>query len=81
MTTDGLVDFGGPTEAASEHNIQATLESEEIPALACLRLIMLANEGGGEDNIGVAVVRVTRQHDASDRMTLTQVFPAVSGLC
>ena len=25
------------------------LESEEIPSLACLRLILLANEGGGED--------------------------------
>ncbi len=79
LTTDGLVDFAGPTEAAAERNIKAVLEAEEIPALACLRLILLANEGGGEDNIGVAVIRVTEHHPLH-RVGQIQAFPPVDAL-
>lgn len=79
LTTDGLVDFAGPTEKAAERNIQHVLESEEIPSLAALRLILMANEGGGEDNIGVAVVRATTPHDGS-RMPILQAFPPVPEL-
>jgi len=75
ITSDGLVDFAGPTEAAAEATIRDVLLQEEIPSLACLRLILTANEGGGEDNIGVAVIRVTDYHSNMDRMSITQVFP------
>ncbi len=79
MTTDGLIDFAGPNEDVSERNVKAVLQAEEIPALACLRLILLANEGGGEDNIGVAVLRVT-EHHPGQRGVLVQSFPPVEGL-
>lgn len=75
LTTDGLIDFAGPTEHAAEENIRQVLLQEEIPALACLRLILMANEGGGEDNIGVAIIRVTEHHAHTDRLLLTQSFP------
>lgn len=57
MTTDGLVDFAGTNLLASEDNILAILLAEPDPALACLELILLANRGGGGDNIGLSVVR------------------------
>ena len=79
LTTDGLVDFAGPTEQAAERNIKGVLQREEIPALAALRLMVMANEGGGEDNIGVAVVRVTAPHQGA-RMPILQAFPAVPEL-
>ena len=79
LTTDGLVDFAGPTEQAAERNIKAVLQREEIPALAALRLMVIANEGGGEDNIGVAVVRVTDPHEGA-RMPILQAFPKVPEL-
>ncbi|MBH24001.1 MAG: hypothetical protein CMH57_06040 [Myxococcales bacterium] len=77
LTTDGLIDFGGPTEAAAERNIQTILEAEEIPSIACLKLIVLANEGGGEDNIGMSVIRVTERKDGAGgfRGALVQAFP------
>jgi len=56
MATDGLVDFAGADIVSAEENIQANLLSEADPALACLELIVLANRGGGGDNIGVGVV-------------------------
>jgi serine/threonine protein phosphatase PrpC len=79
LTTDGLVDFAGPTEQAAERNIKSVLLREEIPALAALRLMVMANEGGGEDNIGVAVIRVTAPHEGA-RMPILQAFPAVPEL-
>ncbi len=57
MTTDGLVDFAGTNLHASEDNILSVLLSEPSPALACLELILLANRGGGGDNIGLSVIR------------------------
>ena len=57
LTTDGLVDFAGTNLHAAEDNILSVLLSEPSPALACLELILLANRGGGGDNIGLAVVR------------------------
>lgn len=79
LTTDGLIDFAGPTPAIAERNIKAILESEEIPALACLRLIMLANEGGGEDNIGLGIIRVTEHHPLH-RASALQSFPPTDTL-
>lgn len=79
LTTDGLIDFAGPTPAIAERNIKAVLESEEIPALACLRLIMLANEGGGEDNIGLGIIRVTEHHPLH-RASALQSFPPTDTL-
>jgi serine/threonine protein phosphatase PrpC len=55
LTTDGLIDFAGGNVEASEENILATLLSEPNPDLACLELVLLANRGGGGDNIGVGV--------------------------
>ena len=57
MTTDGLVDFAGTNLLASEDNILSILLAEPDPALACLELILLANRGGGGDNIGLSVIR------------------------
>ena len=56
MTTDGLTDFAGSNSFAAEENILATMLAEPDPALACLELILLANRGGGGDNVGVGVV-------------------------
>lgn len=57
LTTDGLVDFAGGNMISAEENIQATLLAEPDPALACLELILLANRGGGGDNIGLGVAQ------------------------
>lgn len=57
LTTDGLVDFAGANSFAAEDNIHAVLASEPDPALACLELVLLANRGGGGDNIGVGIVQ------------------------
>lgn len=57
LTTDGLVDFAGPNPQAAEENIQAVLVAEPDPALACLELILLANRGGGGDNVGVGIAQ------------------------
>lgn len=57
LTTDGLVDFAGPNLLTSEDNILSILLAEPNPDLACLELILLANRGGGGDNIGLSVVR------------------------
>ena len=59
MTTDGLIDFGGANTLASEDNILSILLAENNPALACLELILLANRGGGGDNIGMALAKFT----------------------
>ena len=56
MTTDGLVDFGGPNPFAAEENILAAMLAEPDPALACLELILLGNRGGGGDNLGVGII-------------------------
>lgn len=79
LTTDGLLDFAGPTPAAAERNIKAILETEEVPSMACLRLILLANEGGGEDNIGMAIIRVIEHHPLQ-RAGIFQAFPPVPAL-
>lgn len=57
LTTDGLVDFGGANMLVAEDNILAILLSEPEPSLACLEMILLANRGGGGDNIGLAIAR------------------------
>ena len=79
LATDGLIDFAGPDPRTAERNIKTVLEGEEIPSLACLRLILLANDGGGEDNIGVAVLRVTARH-AEHRGKLIISFPPVEAI-
>ncbi len=57
LTSDGLIDFAGPNPYASEENVLAVMLSEPDPALACLELILLANRGGGGDNIGMAIAQ------------------------
>ena len=57
VTTDGLVDFAGANLLAAEDNILSVLLSESDPALCCLKMILLANRGGGGDNIGLAIAR------------------------
>ena len=59
MTTDGLIDFGGANTLASEDNILSLMLAENNPALACLEMILLANRGGGGDNIGIALAKFT----------------------
>lgn len=58
LTTDGLIDFAGPNPFASEENVLAVMLAEPDPALACLELILLANRGGGGDNIGVGIIHL-----------------------
>jgi PPM family protein phosphatase len=57
LTTDGLVDFAAANMLAAEDKIHQMLVSEPEPALACLELILVANRGGGGDNIGVGIVK------------------------
>ncbi|QDG54284.1 hypothetical protein FIV42_27125 [Persicimonas caeni] len=57
LTTDGLVDFASANMLTAEDLIHQVLVSEPDPALACLELILLANRGGGGDNIGVGIVK------------------------
>lgn len=57
LTTDGLIDFAGANAQAAEDNVLTILLAEADPALACLELILLANRGGGGDNIGLAIAR------------------------
>ncbi|MFP4597705.1 MAG: protein phosphatase 2C domain-containing protein [Persicimonas sp.] len=57
LTTDGLVDFAAANMLSAEDKIHQMLVSEPDPALACLELILLANRGGGGDNIGLGIVK------------------------
>ncbi len=57
LTTDGLVDFAGANPFAAEENVLAVMLAEPDPALACLELILLANRGGGGDNIGIGIAQ------------------------
>lgn len=59
FTTDGLIDFAAVNMLAAEDHIHNILVSEPDPGLACLELILLANRGGGGDNIGVGIVKFT----------------------
>jgi serine/threonine protein phosphatase PrpC len=52
LCSDGL------TRMVTEPEIAGTLQSEPDPAKAAARLVSLANEQGGADNITVVVVRV-----------------------
>ena len=57
MTTDGLLDFAGANALASEDNILSIMLSESNPSLAALEMILLANRGGGGDNIGIGILK------------------------
>lgn len=59
LCTDGLFDYAGSTYEESERNIRTIVLQEPHPGLASLELILLANRGGGGDNIGVALVKVS----------------------
>ena len=53
LCSDGL------SNLVTEEEIQAqTLQSQENPQLACQKLVDLANNKGGEDNITVACIRI-----------------------
>jgi len=58
LCTDGLFDYAGSTYEESEGNIRRIVLGETHPGLSCLELILLANRGGGGDNIGVALLKV-----------------------
>ena len=53
LCTDGLWEM-----VRDEREIAAVLQQERTPEGACQRLVAAANRAGGEDNIGVVVVRV-----------------------
>jgi len=57
LTTDGLLDFAGSNAISAEDNILAILLHEPNVDLACLEMILLANRGGGGDNIGLGLLR------------------------
>ena len=56
LCSDGLTDFAGITEEASERAILSAVENEPQPEIALLDLVHLANKGGGGDNIGAALL-------------------------
>jgi PPM family protein phosphatase len=51
MCSDGL------TRMVTEPEIAGTLQAETVPGAAAEKLISLANESGGVDNVTVIVVR------------------------
>ena len=57
LATDGLLDFAGANPLSSEDNILSILLAESNPALAALEMILLANRGGGGDNIGISITK------------------------
>jgi protein phosphatase len=59
LTTDGLLDFAGTNQLVAEDNVLSILLTEPNPDLACLEMIVLANRGGGGDNIGLSIARFT----------------------
>jgi len=63
LCTDGLFDYAGATYEESEANIRRRVLAEAHPGIACLELIVLANRGGGGDNVGVALLKV---HDEEE---------------
>ncbi len=58
ICSDGVTDYIAHTPDAAMHVIRSVICSENIPALACLEFIMLANRNGGGDNITAAVCYV-----------------------
>ena len=63
LCTDGLFDYAGESYEESEENIRQRVLIEEHPGIACLELIVLANRGGGGDNIGAAIIKVSSGRD------------------
>jgi serine/threonine protein phosphatase PrpC len=59
LCTDGLFDYAGSSYEESEEHIRQRVLTEEHPGIACLELILLANRGGGGDNIGLALIHVS----------------------
>jgi protein phosphatase len=57
LCSDGL------TEMVTDEAIAAILDAEADPERACTKLVALANEAGGRDNITILIVRF----DAADR--------------
>lgn len=57
LTTDGLIDFAGSSPLNAEDNILSLMLAEPNPNLAALELILLANRGGGGDNIGIGLLK------------------------
>lgn len=66
LSTDGLFDYAGSTYEESEANIRRRVLSESHPGIACLELLVLANRGGGGDNIGVALIKVLNDEGRPD---------------
>lgn len=63
LCSDGLFDYAGATYEESEANIKRIVVSENHPGIACLELILLANRGGGGDNIGVVLLKAFADKD------------------
>ena len=61
LCSDGLFDYAGSTYEESEANIRQRVLSESHPGLSALELIILANRGGGGDNIGIAMLKVLNE--------------------
>jgi len=58
LTTDGLLDYASYDIGDTETIIARTILTVPDPALACLELILIANRGGGGDNIGIGILSV-----------------------
>jgi protein phosphatase len=54
LCSDGLWEM-----VHSDDKIVEIIEKARTPKKACKRLISAANDGGGEDNIGVVVVKIS----------------------
>ena len=55
LCTDGVTDYLGDTDNASEAALTQMLLREPTPELLCLDILTAANRGGGGDNIGIAI--------------------------
>jgi protein phosphatase len=65
LTSDGVPDYGGLDEEDAEENIRRAVETAPGAPWAAFELVVLANHGGGGDNIGCIVLRFgSTMHDA-----------------
>ena len=59
LTTDGILDYIDCDVEESEKKIAQIVRHSSNAAIACLELILQANMGGGGDNCGVGILRVS----------------------
>ena len=72
LCSDGVPDYGGIDEEEAEDNIRRAVESASGAAWAAFELMVLANRGGGGDNISCIVL-----HFLPSSATIVETDPAL----